>query len=120
MATKAIEHARRIRHLVAALPHADVHAALTAFNSLAAVLTEVDRAFPDPMKRAMASDAQRLAQLFQDANVARGVIPTGTAPTLTVPERDYLISLVSGDMDPSEHQASLLAKLSGNEHRTVR
>ena len=63
-----------MRHIVAGLPHDEallVQRALTAYSK---TLLAVDQAFPDPDKREYAAQADKLADRFRDANIARDYI----------------------------------------------
>lgn len=68
---KAGREDRLVRDLVAGWDHDTVYALLQAAEGWAAVLTQVDHAFPDPDKRATAHRLGEAAALLGRANMAR-------------------------------------------------
>lgn len=71
------QHRREVestRHIIHGLDHDEARLVHRALDAYGAMLTAVDRDFPNPDQRALAEHCQTLAKRFQDANTARSFV----------------------------------------------
>jgi len=67
-----------IRRIVPALDHDQCHMIARALQMYDVTLTGLDREFPDPERRDIATRARALSRIFFDANKTRDFLETGT------------------------------------------